>query len=721
MREDVPVDILVVDDDPRKLVALEAILSDICDNVVKAGSGREALKCLLRHDFAVILLDLNMPMMDGFETAALIRQRRRSEHTPIIFVTAFGDETHSVRGYSLGAVDYIIAPIVPEVLRTKVGVFVELFRTAEQLRRKSLALEQRATQLHRLTQASLAINAADSPAAILDLVTAHARTSLQAHRATGYIAIDEDRTYRAVSESDACAALGEAPQMSEGSAARAIPICDRLVRIPRSAPEALRHPSLVRGHLATPLSVRDRRHLGVLEVHGKQEGDFTVEDGDLLLQLAQMATIAIENILYAEERETNRLKDEFLAIISHELRTPLGAILTWTRMLRRPNVEAATLERGIDVIERNAKAQAQLVGDLLDMSRIITGKLRLELQPIDMRTVVKAALDSLAPAAQAKAIEITSRVPPSAVPVIGDPERLQQILGNLLGNAVKFTPKSGRVTMSLERSDTEVEISVSDTGKGISPAFLPHVFDRFRQADSSTTRSHGGLGLGLAIVRKLALLHGGGVRADSPGEGLGATFTVTLSLAPQAVSVFGRETAPFWPARSSTPATGASAAATALDGLRVLVVDDDADGREAVALVLAGAGAKVSTAASVRSAITSIDDWLPDVVVSDIAMPLEDGYVFIERLRHLVTERGLSIPAIALTAYARAEDRARALAAGYLEHLVKPVEPAHLLSVLATLAAPARLGEVRPATAPSSSDPSLAGRAARVLLTTESR
>src|SRR5262245_28146769 len=721
MREDVPVDILVVDDDPRKLVALEAILSDICDNVVKAGSGREALKCLLRHDFAVILLDLNMPVMDGFETAALIRQRRRSEHTPIIFVTAFGDETHSVRGYSLGAVDYIIAPIVPEVLRTKVGVFVELFRTAEQLRARSAAVAHRAAPLPRLTQASLATNPAGSPAAILDLVTVHARTSLQAHRATGYIAIDEDRTYRAVSESDACAALGEAPQMSEGSAARAIPICDRLVRIPRSAPEALRHPSLVRGHLATPLSVRDRRNLGVLEVHGKQEGDFTVEDGDLLLQLAQMATIAIENILYAEERETNRLKDEFLAIISHELRTPLGAILTWTRMLRRPNVEAATLERGIDVIERNAKAQAQLVGDLLDMSRIITGKLRLELQPIDMRTVVKAALDSLAPVAQAKAIEITSRVPPTAVPVIGDPERLQQILGNLLGNAVKFTPKSGRVTMSLERSDTEVEISVSDTGKGISPAFLPHVFDRFRQADSSTTRSHGGLGLGLAIVRKLALLHGGGVRADSPGEGLGATFTVTLSLAPQAVSVFGRETAPFWPARSSAPATGASAAATALDGLRVLVVDDDADGREAVALVLAGAGAKVSTAASVRSAITSIDDWLPDVVVSDIAMPLEDGYVFIERLRHLVTERGLSIPAIALTAYARAEDRARALAAGYLEHLVKPVEPAHLLSVLAALAAPARLGEVRPAPAPSSSAPSLAGRAARVLLTTESR
>ncbi|HSV05993.1 MAG TPA: response regulator [Candidatus Binatus sp.] len=718
MREDVPVDILVVDDDPRKLVALEAILSDICDNVVKAASGREALKCLLRHDFAVILLDLNMPGMDGFETAALIRQRSRSEHTPIIFVTAFGDETHSARGYSLGAVDYIIAPIVPEVLRTKVGVFVELFRTAEQLRRQSHVLEQRATQLHRLTQASLAINAADSPATILELVTTHARTTLQAHRVRGYIAIDEERTYRATSDSRECAALRED---RNGRPAEEVPPCARLVRIPREAPEAQRQPPLLRGLLATPLSVRDRRNLGALEVQGKREGDFTAEDGDLLLQLAQMATIAIENILYAEERETNRLKDEFLATISHELRTPLGAILTWTRLLRRADLEVATLERGIDVIERNAKAQAQLVGDLLDMSRIITGKLRLELQPIDVRAVVKTALESVAPVAQAKAIEITSRVPPTAVPVIGDAERLQQILGNLLGNAIKFTPRSGRVTLALERSETKVEISVSDTGKGISPAFLPHVFDRFRQADSSTTRSHGGLGLGLAIVRKLALLHGGSVHADSPGEGLGATFTVTLSLAPQAANALGQAAAPSWVERPSVSPSDATVAPTALDGLRVLVVDDDADGREAVALVLAGAGAEVSTAASVRLALNAIDHWLPDVVVSDIAMPLEDGYVFIERLRRLMAERGLHIPAVALTAYARAEDRARALAAGYLEHLVKPVEPAHLLSVLAAVATPGRPGDVRPAAAPHSSEPSVAGSAARVLLTTDIR
>ena len=700
MREDIPVDVLVIDDDPGQLIAFEAILADICDTVVMASSGREALKCLLRRDFAVILLDVNMPEMDGFETAALIRARARSEHTPIIFVTAFGDETRSARGYSLGAVDYIMAPIVPEVLRTKVGVFVELFRKTEQLRRQSHALEQRAAQLRRLTQAALAINAAASPASIVTLVTTQARDILQAHRVSGYVAIDEERTYGAVSESAECAALPADVRDPDPALGERVRTTNQFVRIPRGAPDVQQGPAILGGLIAAPLAVRDGRNLGVLEARGKRVGDFTQEDGDVLLQLAQMATIAIENILYTEERETNRLKDEFLATVSHELRTPLGAILTWTRMLRGGKVEAAALERGIEVIERNAKAQGQLVGDLLDMSRIITGKLRLELHPLDLRAVVKAAMDSLAPAAQAKSIEITSRVPPLPVPVVGDPERLHQVLVNLLGNAIKFTPKSGRVTVRLERAEAQAEITVRDTGKGINPTFLPHVFDRFRQADSSTTRAHGGLGLGLAIVRNLVVLHGGSVRADSPGEGGGATFTVTLPLARSARNALGEEAAAPSPERQNALTAEAPPAAPELDGLRVLVVDDDTDGREAVALVLAAAGAEVSTAASVRSALTSIDHWLPDVVVSDIAMPLEDGYVFIERLRGLAAERGLSIPAIALTAYARAEDRARALAAGYLEHLVKPIEPALLLSVLAALAPAGRPGELRPVSTP---------------------
>jgi len=654
MAERAPVEVLMIDDDPRTLVALEAILSGIGANVVTAPSGREGLKWLLRRDFAVILLDVNMPGMDGFETAALIRERARSAHTPIIFITASEAETHVMRGYSLGAVDYIMAPIVPEVLRTKVGVFVELFRTTEELRRQSQFLEQRATQLHRLTRASLAINAAPSAASIVRILADEARAILHAHQASAHVAVDERHAYDATSMSAECAAL---PEHQRG-----------------------RNP-ILRGLMARPLVVRDGRNVGFLEVRGKVLGDFSEEDGAVVFQLAQMATIAVENILYAEERETNRLKDEFLATVSHELRTPLSAILTWTRILDRANLDTATLGRGVEIIKRNAKAQAQLIGDLLDMSRVITGKLQLDLHPIDLRTVVASGVDSLAPAAQAKSIEITTHVPSEPVPLIGDPERLQQVLWNLLGNAIKFTPSGGRVEVRIDRFDQRAEIVVVDTGQGISPAFLPHVFDRFRQADSSTARAHGGLGLGLAIVRNLTELHGGSVRAESSGEGQGAAFTVTLPSVCTVPAGLQEGAAPP-PASEPALADEAPEVVGQLDGLRALVIDDDADGREAIAVMLTGAGAEVSTAASVRSALTSIDHWLPDVVVSDIGLPGEDGYAFIEQLRTLAAKRGLSIPAVALTAYAGAEERARALAAGYLEHLAKPVEPARLLSVL---------------------------------------
>ena len=694
-RERVPVDVLVVDDDPRKLAALEAILSATGENVVKASSGPEALKWLLRRDFAVILLDVNMPGMDGFETAALIRQRPRSAHTPIIFFTAFGDDTHAARGYSLGAVDYI-NPVMPAVLRTKVGVFVELFRKSEELRRQSQFLEQRAAQLRRLTQASLAISAAASVASIVHILADQARDVLHAHQASGYVAVDEEHTHCATSMSPECAALPAQLREPGPTVGERVRAANQSLRMARDDPDE-GTPAILRGRIATPLAVRGR-NLGFLEVRGKLVGDFTQEDGDVLLQLAHMGTIAVDNILHTEERETNRLKDEFLATVSHELRTPLSAILTWARILDRDDLDAATRARGVKIINRNAKAQAQLIGDLLDVSRVITGKLHLDLRAVDLRMVVGGAIDSLAPAAEAKAIEITAHVPPEPVPLVGDPERLQQVLWNLMGNAIKFTPEGGRVDVRLDRTEQHVEIIVTDTGQGISPAFLPQVFDRFRQADSSTSRAHGGLGLGLAIVRNLTELHGGSVRAESPGEGRGATFTVTLpftrvvELGPRAAAIS------FAPHRAI--AGEASDVAPQLDGLRALVIDDDADGREAIAIMLTRAGAEVSTAASVRSALTSIDHWLPDVVVSDIGLPGEDGYVFIEQLRTLAAERGLSIPAVALTAYAGAEERARALSAGYLEHLAKPVEPTRLLSVLAAFRPAEGCRELRPVSAP---------------------
>src|SRR5438132_4831330 len=441
MLERVPVDVLVVDDDPRKLAALEAILSDTGENVVTASSGREALKWLLRRDFAVILLDVNMPGMDGFETAALIRQRPRSAQTPIIFFTALGDDAYAARGYSLGAVDYI-NPVVPEVLRTKVGVFVELFRKSEELRRQ-------AAQLRRLTQASLAINAAASAASIVQILTDQARDVLHAHQASGYVAVDEQHTHGATSVSPECAALPAQLREPSPKVGERVRAANQSLRIARDDPDE-GTPAILRGRIAAPLAVRGR-NLGFLEVRGKLVGDFTEEDGDVLLQLAQMATIAVENILHAEERETDRLKDEFLATVSHELRTPLSAILTWTRILDQDDLDAATLARGVKVIARNAKAQAQLIGDLLDVSRVITGKLHLDLRSMDLRTVVGGGVDSLAPAAEAKSIEITAHVPPEPVPMVGDPERLQQILWNLVGNAIKFTPEGGRVDVRLAR------------------------------------------------------------------------------------------------------------------------------------------------------------------------------------------------------------------------------------------------------------------------------
>ncbi|HEX8723617.1 MAG TPA: PAS domain S-box protein [Pyrinomonadaceae bacterium] len=380
--------------------------------------------------------------------------------------------------------------------------------------------------------------------------------------------------------------------------------------------------------------------------------------------------------------EANRLKDDFLATLSHELRTPLTSILGWSRMLQTNRFDEAVTARALQTIERNAQAQAQLVDDLLDVSRIITGKLRLDVRPVDLSGVITAAADSVRPAAEAKEIELRTLLDPAAGAVSGDPERLQQVVWNLLSNAVKFTPKGGRVEVRLERADSQVEITVADTGRGIAPEFLPHVFDRFRQADQATTRQHGGLGLGLSIVRQLVELHGGTVEVRSEGEGRGATFTVSLPPLPARA---GRADG----GRRVNPASrtgGALDCPPGLEGLRVLVVDDEADTREVLLAVLASCGAQPTAAASAAEALRLLGRERYDVLVSDIGMPEEDGYDLIRRVRALAGERGGTIPAVALTAYARAEDRMRALRSGFQMHVPKPVEPAELITVVANLA-----------------------------------
>jgi PAS domain S-box-containing protein len=385
--------------------------------------------------------------------------------------------------------------------------------------------------------------------------------------------------------------------------------------------------------------------------------------------------------LYRQAEESSRLKEEFLATISHELRTPLSAILGWTRMLRLGQLSAEEHAKALDTIERNARAQAQLIDDLLDVSRIVTGKLRMDVRPSEPSSFIDAAVEAVRPAAEAKGVHVQKVMDTGAVSIPGDPVRLQQVVWNLLSNAIKFTPRGGRVQIRSERVNSHLEIVVSDTGQGIAADFLPHVFDRFRQADQKTSRQHGGMGLGLAIVRHLVELHGGTVRARSEGVGQGATFTVQLPISPvYQVDSSGSRVHPG--AQDLLPANDIT---DRLDGLRILVVDDEPDTRDLLKQGLEYAGATVSLAGSAAEAIAAIEKDVPDILISDIGMPGVDGYDLIRQVRNLPAEKGRRVAAIALTAYTRVEDRLHALRAGYDMHVPKPVELTELCAVATSL------------------------------------
>jgi PAS domain S-box-containing protein len=449
-------------------------------------------------------------------------------------------------------------------------------------------------------------------------------------------------------------------------------------------------------YLAVPVISRSGEVLGGLFFGAPTARVFTERHARIVEGLAAQASIAMDNArlyesaqrarteaerLYREAQESSRLKDEFLATVSHELRTPLTAILGWAHMLRTGQFEGAAARHAFETVERNARAQAQLIDDLLDVSRIITGKLRIDVRPIDPNSFIEAAVESVRPAAEAKGVRLQTVLDTGAVSVSGDPVRLQQVVWNLLSNAIKFTPRGGRVQVRLERVNSHVEVAVSDTGAGIPADFLPHVFDRFRQADQKTTRQHGGMGLGLAIVRHLVELHGGTVRVESAGEGHGASFMVLLPVSPvYQVEEEGERVHPA--ARNTLPTFELF---DRLDGLKILVVDDEPDTREMLRAGLGQCGAEVTAAASAAEALEALGKATPDLLISDIGMPGEDGYELMRRVRGLSAEAGGRVPAIALTAYARVEDRMHALRAGYQMHVPKPVELAELAAVAASL------------------------------------
>ncbi|MDT4897363.1 MAG: hypothetical protein QOH25_2440 [Acidobacteriota bacterium] len=727
------INILMVDDSPTNLLALETILEGPDRNLVRATSGDEALRYLLNDEVAVILLDVYMPGIDGLETAALIRGREKSRDIPIIFLTA--DSTgnrHIAKGYSLGAVDYILKPVDPDILRSKVAVFVELFKKTEEIKRQAELLHEKNLELENanlerlgmLIELGQHLAAEHNPGRVLEKFCHAAREIIGAEHAGVGVLNGRGARLRYYFRSDLVATEShDAPQADEGVLGTLLkelhPL--RLSELDASL-QATQLPALhsnARSFLGAPI-FSSGQVFGWLYLADKINADeFTEADERLAVTLSTQVAVAYENArLYteaqrhaselqqeiterkqaeeerarmlvreqaarAEAEAANRTKDEFLATLSHELRTPLTAILGWSHLLKTNKFDERSMTRALETIERNARSQSQLIDDLLDVSRIITGKLHLDVRAVDLVAIIEAVIDSTRPAADAKGIRFEVTLDNAASQVSGDPSRLQQVVWNLFTNAVKFTPDGGRVEVRLERSsETHAQIVVSDSGQGINPQFLPFIFDRFRQADGSTTRKHGGLGLGLAIARHLVEMHGGTIKADSKGINQGATFSVQLPLRITGRSDdVGTESSAVI-VNDEPPSFGSF---PQLDGLRVLVVEDETDTRELIATVLARCGAEVRTCETASEALEQVREWSPDLLISDIGLPDEDGYSLIEKVRAFDGQRG-QIPAVALTAYASPEDRARVLAAGFKMHIAKPVEPEELVALIAELA-----------------------------------
>jgi PAS domain S-box-containing protein len=490
-------------------------------------------------------------------------------------------------------------------------------------------------------------------------------------------------------------ALPPMPITAEGLNSRAVRtgqviITDDYMKAKRGHPIVIAGPDnglRPQSSLAAPMAVMGRI-IGTIETQSYEPAAYKEGHATAMRMAANLTAVAIENVRLLEREssarasaeESNRLKDEFLATVSHELRTPLTAILGWSRMLETGGLDPAVAARAIETIRRNARAQSQIIDDILDVSRIITGNLYLDLQPIELAPVIEASINVVRPTAEAKGIQIETEFDSQPTVVSGDSNRLQQVFWNLLSNAIKFTPTGGWVRIAVHQLESCVEIKVADNGQGIGADFLPFVFDRFRQADSTTTRQHGGLGLGLAIARQLVEIHGGSVGAESAGEQKGATFTLQLPVV-GSVSSRTRDDAAARESEKIVPEL-----VPALAGVSVLLVDDDSDTLAMITEALAKRKAKVTSVLSAAEAIASIKESRPDVIVSDIAMPGEDGYDLLKKVRALDSDQAALIPAIAITAYAREEDRQRALSAGYQDYLTKPVELSELITIVSKLA-----------------------------------
>jgi PAS domain S-box-containing protein len=817
-----PAKILLVDDQPKNLLALSAMLEPLGQEVVQASSGKEALRYLLRDEFALVLLDVQMPVLDGYEVAEMIRARERSRAVPIIFLTAIHrDQRLVARAYTVGAVDYILKPIDAEILRSKVAVFIELHQKSQIIRRQAEELKRaterefadfRRVSEHRYTMLAesmpqivwttdsqgllgygngrwfecaglpvsdeLSWRSIVHPSDYSEFARGfsealsderaweaefrlgnvaerrfrwHLVRMLPQRDATGSVnawvgtSTDIDARKRAEQALQMLASLtrrlGELTDLSHGLdevLAATLPVLgDSAVLYLRSGENVAKRASAtlceglnlddprfdlgpstvcfdgkaevlanvaeilgqsgasragehvwflhelgVSSYICCPLLIRERVFGSLVFLNRDPETHYVDSDVELAEDVAGRMATALDNVgLYelaqterAKLQEANRAKDMFLATVSHELRTPLNAIVGWGQMLRGGGLSNETAQRAVDTIERNGRALAQLVADLLDVSRVVSGNLHVDEGNVDLRSIVEAALDAARPAAATAGVELQADLPEQPLNMVGDATRLQQVVGNILGNALKFTGSGGHVALSLAVEDKLAHLEIKDDGPGIAPEFLPVMFERFKQADNGAHRAQRGLGLGLAIVKHLVELHGGTVTAHSEGLGKGARFVVTLPLGVPATT--GKEDA--LPA-AAPDAAPAAAAKGALAGIYALLVEDDPDGCDLMQMMLRRFGAEVTAVSTAAAALESVRARRPDVLVSDIGLPDGDGFQLLKRVR----EDNQDLPAVAVTAYASRQDVARALAAGFQAHVAKPVEPAQLSAAVA--------------------------------------
>jgi signal transduction histidine kinase len=664
------VNILVVDDLPEKHVVFRSILDELGQNVVSARSGQEALRCILEMEFAVILLDVNMPDIDGLETAGLIRQYKKTAQTPIVFITAYVDEVQAKRGYQLGAVDYIPSPVVPEVLRSKVRVFVELFRMNRQLQLQAAAREA----LGRAEAARAAAEAASERADYLSEASQRLSRSLNLDdtiTALFDLAVPTvaDRVVVALANADGSLGRFVAhPPMPDGAeplsdgqrAALANAVERRQFQLHRAGGQAA---------AICPLLSGDRPRGAVVLVASDHAMDETRQA--LAKEVVSRASIAMENArLYTAVREADRRKNEFLAMLAHELRNPLAPIRNAVHIMHGDDVTPQTMTWARDVIGRQTDHMARLVDDLLDVSRIVQGKVVVKPEKLRLSALIDRALEGSSPRLAARDQLLRVELPDEEVELEGDGVRLAQVLGNVINNASKFSGPNTRIQLTASHADGQLRIAVRDEGCGIEPAFLPHIFDLFAQGDQSLDRSQGGLGIGLTLVKHLVELHGGTVSARSDGPGKGTEVVLALP----ARQVGGGEAGAPAPTPREASAKGKAPG-------RVLVVDDLAASAETLMMLLEMEGFEVKVASEGMSALRIAEHFRPDAVLLDIGLPGMNGFEVAHRLRLQPGSRDALL--IALTGYGEAESRSRSAKAGFDFHMVKPADVNLLLSMLA--------------------------------------